>query len=82
MTEGEKEIELIKNIVQTSKDLNTANGNFEFAQDDLIDYYAYQIKANQSKLNYLIKMAKSKGLAVDIIGDFKYRMLKENDKAV
>ena len=82
MSEIEKEIELIKNIIQTSKDLKIANGNFDFAQEDLIDYYAYQIKANQSKLNYLIKMAKRKGLAVDMIGELKYRFLSENNEAV
>lgn len=81
-TEIEKEVEIIKNIIQTSNELKIANGNFEFAQEDLIDYYAYQIKANQSKLNYLIKMAKRKGIAVDMIGDLKYEALNQNTEAV
>ena len=66
-TEVEKEQELIQNILKTSKELKTANNNFNFAQDELIDYYAYEIKANQSKLNYLIKMAKHKGIIVPIV---------------
>ena len=41
-TEIEKEKELIQNIMQASNDLKIANSNFEFAQDELVDYYAYQ----------------------------------------
>ena len=29
---------------------------------ELIDYYAYQMKANKAKLDYLIKIAKEKGI--------------------
>ena len=42
--------------------------------DELVDYYVYQIKANQAKLDYLIKLAKIKGIEVDMINDIKYRM--------
>ena len=66
-TELDKETELIKNIIKTRQDLDFANKNYEFADSDLIDYYIYQIKANQAKLDYLIKMAKIKGLNVDFI---------------
>lgn len=34
-------------------------------KDGLIDYYSYNIKAYQAKLDYLIKIAKSRGLEVD-----------------
>ncbi len=47
--------DIIRNIVKTRKDLEFANNNYEFADSDLIDYYIYEIKANQAKLNYLIK---------------------------
>ncbi len=63
-TEIEKEKELIENILKTSKELKIANSNFNFAQGELVDYYAYQIKANQSKLDYLIKLAKHKGISM------------------
>mgnify|MGYP002323143941 FL=1 len=53
----DEESELIRNIIKTRKDLEFANNNYEFADSDLIDYYIYEIKANQAKLNYLIKMA-------------------------
>ena len=80
-TEIEKEEELIINILKTKRELNGARQNFEYAQGDLIDYYSYQIKANQSKLDYLIKLAKKKGIIVDIISDAKFRIEQEN-KAV
>ena len=72
-TEIEKEEELIISILKTKRELNVARQNFEYAQGDLIDYYSYQIKANQSKLDYLIKLAKKKGIIVDIISDAKLK---------
>ena len=80
-TEIEKEEELIISILKTKRELNVARQNFEYAQGDLIDYYSYQIKANQSKLDYLIKLANKKGIIVDIISDAKFRIEQEN-KAV
>ena len=63
--ELEKEKELIKNIVETREALKNNNRNFEFAESELIDYYIYQIKANQAKLDYLIRLAKDKGLVMN-----------------
>lgn len=80
--EKEKEIELIKCIIKVREDLKNANKNFEFAEDELIDYYTYQIKANQSKLNYLIKKAKSNGISLDMINEIKLRLYEENNEAV
>ena len=77
--EKEKEIELIRTIINTRKALNNADKNFEFAQEELVDYYIYQIKANQAKLNYLIRLAKTKGISVDMINDIKYRLLNEEE---
>ncbi len=76
-TEMEKETELIKMIIKTREELKAANRNFEYAQDDLVDYYTYQIKANQAKLNYLIKIAKAKGIEVDMISDIKFSLWEE-----
>lgn len=81
-TEREKEIELIKSIIQAREDLKIANKNFEYAGGDLIDYYTYQIKANQAKLDYLIKIAKSRGLTVDMINDMRFRLWEEDEEAV
>ena len=76
-SEIEKEIELIRSIIKTREELKAANSNFEFAKEDLVDYYTYQIKANQAKLNYLIKIAKSKGIEVDMINDIKFSLWEE-----
>lgn len=76
-TEIEKEMELIKNIINTREELKTYNNNFEYAKEDLVDYYVYQIKANQAKLDYLIKLAKNKGLQVDMINDKKFTFLSK-----
>ena len=78
-TEIEKEAELIRTIIKTREELKAANRNFEYAQDDLVDYYTYQIKANQAKLDYLIKLAKAKGIEVDMINDIKFRLWDEEE---
>lgn len=76
-TEIEKEVELIKSIIKTREELKVDNRNFEYAQDDLVDYYTYQIKANHAKLNHLIKLAKEKGIEVDMISDIKFSLGEE-----
>ncbi len=79
-TELDKEIELIRSIIKTREELKMDNKNFEYAQDDLVDYYSYQIKANQAKLDYLIKMAKAKGIQVDMINDIKFTFWEDNEE--
>ena len=76
-TEMDKERELIRTIIKTREDLKKLNQNFEYAQDDLIDYYAYQIKASQAKLDYLIKLAKANGIQVDMVNDIKFSVWGE-----
>lgn len=78
--EIEKEIELIRSIIRTREELKAANSNFEYAKEDLVDYYTYQIKANQAKLNYLIKIAKSKGIEVDMINDIKFSLWDDGEE--
>lgn len=63
--------ELIKCIIKAKRDLEMLNKNFETAEEDLIDYYSYQIKANKAKLNYLIKEVKRKGISMDMINQMK-----------
>lgn len=69
---------LIQSIINTSKNIETARKNYEFAEDDLIDYYLYSIKANQSKLNYLIKTSKKNGLELSRIDKLRIINLEEN----
>ena len=75
LNEIEKEEELILNIIKTKRDLQMARKNFEYVDsDDLVDYYIYQIKANQSKLDYLIKLAKVKGIIANIINEVEFKV--------
>ena len=77
-TEKEKEIELMKTIIQTKELLKIARSNFDYAEDDLIDYYTYQIKAHQAKLDYLIKIAKRKGIVLSRVNELKTRLYRNN----
>ena len=77
-SEKEKEIELMQTIIETKELLKMAISNFEYAEDDLIDYYTYQIKAHQSKLDYLIKIAKRKGFVLSRVDELKTRIYRNN----
>ena len=72
-SEDEKNLELIVSIIKTKNDLDLAHKNFEFAEEGLIDYYSYQIKANQTKLDYLMKKAQKKGIVLDMINEIYIR---------
>ena len=81
-TEEEIRIEIMQSIIETKEKLKIARCNFEYAEDDMIDYYSYQIKANQSKLDYLIKIAKSKGIVLSRENEIKARNFRKNNIAV
>lgn len=76
-SELDREIELVRNIIKTKEELKKNNKNFEYAEFDLVDYYIYQIKANQAKLDYLLKLAKSRGISIDVINQLKYENYDE-----
>lgn len=76
-SELDKEIELVRNIIKTREELKNDNRNFEFAEMELVDYYIYQIKANQAKLDYLLKVAKASGITIDRINQIKYENYDE-----
>ena len=69
-TESEKRLELIVSVVKARNDLENARRNYEFAEGSLIDYYLYEIKANQAKLDYLICKAKTMGVELDLASSF------------
>lgn len=69
---------LIQSIINTSNKIKIAQKNYEFAEDDLIDYYLYSIKANQSKLNYLIKTSKKNAIELSRIEKIQIMNLEEN----
>lgn len=79
-TEKECDVDLIRSVIKAKMDLELANKNFEYADGDLIDYYTYQIKANQSKLDYLLKKVKDRSLVLDMINEISMRL--KIDKAI
>ena len=79
-SEKERDLELISSVIKAKMDLEIANQNFEYAEGDLIDYYTYQIKANQSKLDYLLKKVKDRALVLDMINEIGMRL--NQDKAI
>ncbi|MBR4260525.1 MAG: DUF2508 family protein [Clostridia bacterium] len=68
--EHEKKMELILSVIKTKNDLENASKNYEYAEGRLIDYYLYEIKASQSKLDYLLKKAKQLGIEFDLTSSF------------
>ncbi len=66
-TEKKIKQDLMDAIVRTRKDLNNCINNYEFAEGEMIEYYLYQIKANKSKLSYLVKEAKKNNMKIDKI---------------
>lgn len=69
---------LIQSIINTNNNIQVAQKNYEFAEEELIDYYLYEIKANQSKLNYLIKKSKKNGIELSRIEKLKLINFDEN----
>lgn len=58
----EKDEELIRNIKESKSNLGNMYKNLQFAEGDLIDYFTYQIKAEESKYDFLIKQAKNNNI--------------------
>ena len=80
-TDNEKNIDLVNSIISTTIALNEAHNNFDFAEEDMIDYYSYQIKANESKLDYLTKLAKVNNLSLEAINNVYAKLKVDSDKA-
>ncbi len=66
----EYEKELVQSIIITRNNLDVANKNYEYAEEELIDYYLYKIKAEKAKYNYLLRKAKQNGIIIDFLKDF------------
>jgi hypothetical protein len=69
---------LVQSIINTNSNIQAAQKNYEFAEGEMIDYYLYTIKANQSKLNYLIKKSKKYGIELSRIEKLQLINLDEN----
>ena len=66
------ERELVESLIITRNNLYVATKNYEYAEDELIDYYLYKIKAEKAKYNYLLKKAKKNGIILDFIKDINF----------
>lgn len=54
---------LLENLKNAQNEFETAINNYEFAiEPELVDYYTYNIKATQTRYQYLLKKAKEQGL--------------------
>ena len=81
-TDKDRREELVKSILSAREELNQLNRNFEYADSDMIDYYTYQLKANQSKIDYLTRFAKNKGISLDMIEATKIKYYMQSDEVV
>ena len=75
--DNDKKIELMISVIETKRELEMANKNFEIAEQGLIDYYIYQIKACKLKLNFLMEKAKNTGISLNMIEQMKLIKNKE-----
>ena len=71
-----KDKDLIISILKTKMELNINIKNYEYAEKDQIDYFLYQIKANQAKLDYLLKKAKKRGILLSMIEEIELKSKK------
>lgn len=60
LNQEESENSIVNSILEAQEKLELAHKNFEYARGELIDYYAYQIKSEQAKINYLLRQAKDR----------------------
>ena len=61
----EQDRELIQSLQGVKNTLLNMHNNLQYAENELVDYYAYQIKAEEAKYNYLLKIAKKRNLKVN-----------------
>lgn len=73
---------LIQSIINTNANIQAAQKNYEFAEGELIDYYLYTIKANQSKLDYLIKKSKKNGIELNRIEKLQFLDFDDENKVI
>ena len=65
--EKEKNNELLKSINIVKNNIKNMYNNMQYVESDLIDYYVFQIKAEEAKYDYLIRKAKKNNITVDIL---------------
>ncbi len=63
LSKAEIKEQLFSELEKAILELNTAHENYNSASGKLIDYYSYQIKAAQTKYDYLLKLTKEMNLS-------------------
>ena len=61
----QNEVEEVKNTMKNN--IKNMYNNMQYVESDLIDYYVFQIKAEEAKYDYLIRKAKKNNITVDIL---------------
>ena len=62
----QKREEFFSELSRARRDLQAAHTNYNFAQEPaLLEYYIYEIKAAETRLNYYLKQAKKDNLSND-----------------
>ena len=62
--DDEQDVELLECLKDVKNTLKNMHNNLQFAENELVDYYTYQIKAEEAKYSYLLKQAKKKNLKI------------------
>lgn len=75
-------LDLIYSIFKTQNELLDAMNNYDYAEDELIDYYSYHIKATKSKLDFLLKKAKNRGIILDRVKQIELKYYESDLKVV
>ncbi len=75
-------LDLIYSIFKTQNELLSAMNNYDYAEGELIDYYSYHIKATKSKLDFLLKKAKNRGIILDRIKQLELKFYEDDRKVV
>ena len=75
-------LDLIYSIFKTQNELLSAMNNYDYAEGELIDYYSYDIKATKSKLDFLLKKAKNRGIILDRIKQLELKFYEDDRKVV
>ena len=75
-------LDLIYSIFKTQNELLSAMNNYDYADGELIDYYSYHIKATKSKLDFLLKKAKNRGIILDRIKQLELKFYEDDRKVV
>ena len=64
---------LVESIRLARAEWIDASRNFEFAYDkEIIDYYTYQIKASETRYQYLLKLARERSIKLGTKDNIKY----------